>query len=81
VSHRILGRDRPLQLVDGRSRHTISVLVGPAVDLDTGGDEGNSMEALYGATARVMAAITAQLAQLRGEAAPLSAQGPQAAAP
>lgn len=69
-ANRILGRDRRLHLLDGRSRHTISVLVGPAVDLDSGGDEGNSMEALHAATDRVMAAITAQLVELRGEPAP-----------
>jgi hypothetical protein len=78
VSHRILGRDRPLHLVDGRSRHTISVLVGPAVDLDTGGDEGNSMEVLYGATARVTPATTTQVAELRGKPVPaaLPAEAP-----
>jgi hypothetical protein len=42
------------------------------VDLDTGNDEGDSMEALYEATERVMAAITSQLEQLRGETAPIS---------
>ncbi len=69
-AHRILGRDRRPRLLLGRSRHTISVLVGPPVDLGIGGDEGNSMEALRGATSRVMAAITTQLAQLRGEQPP-----------
>ena len=68
--HRILGRDRRLRLWVNRSRHTICLLVGPAVDLDTGADEGHSMQQLYLATDRVMAAITGQLEQLRGEDAP-----------
>ena len=69
-AHRILGRGRHLHLLSGRSRHTISVLVGPAVDLDTGADEGDPMDVLTAATGRVMAAITGQLAELRGEPAP-----------
>jgi 1-acyl-sn-glycerol-3-phosphate acyltransferase len=68
-AHRILGRDHRPRLLAGRSRHTISLLVGPAVDLDLGA-EGNSMQALSAASARVMAAITGQLEELRGEQAP-----------
>lgn len=71
-AHRILGRARRLRLLQGVSRHRISILVGPAVDLDTGNDEGDSMEALYEATDRVMAAITTQLEELRGQAAPVA---------
>jgi hypothetical protein len=78
---RILGRGRHLHLLRGRSRHTISFLVGPAVDLDTGGDEGNSMEALYGAAARVVAAIATQPAVPPGEATPRLSQTSRAGAP
>jgi hypothetical protein len=53
------------------------------VDLDTGGDEGSSMKALYGATGRVTAILTAQAAQAAqaaqqcGEPAPvLPAEAP-----
>jgi hypothetical protein len=48
------------------------------VDLDTGGDEGNSMEVLYGATARVTPATTTQVAELRGKPVPgaLPAEAP-----
>lgn len=68
--HRILGRDRRPRLLDRRSRHTISILVGPAVDLGIGDNEGVSMQALHEATGRVMGAVTAQLETLRGEPAP-----------
>jgi hypothetical protein len=51
------------------------------VDLDTGGDEGNSMEALYGAAARVVAATATQPAEPPGEAGPRLSQTSRAAAP
>lgn len=66
-AQRILGRDRRPRLLP---RRTISILVGPPVDLGVGGEEGNSMEALHAATRQVMAALTRQLAELRGEPAP-----------
>jgi 1-acyl-sn-glycerol-3-phosphate acyltransferase len=66
-AHRILGRDRRPRLLP---RRTISLLVGPPVDLGAEGEEGISMDALQAATRRVMTAITGQLAQLRGEPAP-----------
>jgi 1-acyl-sn-glycerol-3-phosphate acyltransferase len=66
-AQRILGRDRRPRLLP---RRTISILVGPPVDLGVGGEEGNSMEALHAATRQVMAALTSQLAELRGEPAP-----------
>jgi hypothetical protein len=46
------------------------VLVGPPVDLSDLYDQPQSAEVLREATARIMAAITAQLEQLRGERAP-----------
>lgn len=51
-------------------RKTFRVLAGPPVDLS--GYEGQPLHAdvLRGATADIMAAITAQLAELRGEKAP-----------
>jgi 1-acyl-sn-glycerol-3-phosphate acyltransferase len=70
-AQRILGRDRRPRLLP---RRTISILVGPPLDLGAVGQEGNSMDALHGATQRVMAAITGQLAQLRGESAPEQAE-------
>jgi 1-acyl-sn-glycerol-3-phosphate acyltransferase len=69
----ILGRDRRPRLLP---RRTISLLVGPPLELGTGGGEGKSMEALQEATARVMTAITAQLAELRGEPAPHQSRRP-----
>ncbi len=72
-AHRILGRARRLRLVQGWSRHRISILVGPAVDLAT--DEGDSMQSLRDATDRVMSAITHQLEQVRGEACPTRPKG------
>lgn len=51
-------------------RKTIHVLAGPPVDLSDLYDRPQDAEVLREATARIMAAITTQLEQLRGEQAP-----------
>jgi 1-acyl-sn-glycerol-3-phosphate acyltransferase len=51
-------------------RRTMHVLAGPPVDLSDLYDRPQNAEVLREATARIMAAITAQLEQLRGEKAP-----------
>jgi len=57
-------------------RKTFSVMVGPPVDLSKYQGRPPSPSVLREATADIMAAITAQLAELRGEKAPQSPYDP-----
>jgi 1-acyl-sn-glycerol-3-phosphate acyltransferase len=51
-------------------RHTMTLVAGPPVDLSPWRGKDLTVEVLRDATAAVMAAITAQLEQIRGEQAP-----------
>jgi len=73
-AQRFFGQDKKVHL----RRTTIDMSVGPAIDLsDVAGSEP-TVEVLRVATDRVMAAIRAQLADIRGEAAPEVAYDPRA---
>jgi 1-acyl-sn-glycerol-3-phosphate acyltransferase len=73
-AQRFFGQDKKVHL----RRTTIDMSVGPAIDLaDVAGSEP-TVEVLRVATDRVMAAIRAQLADIRGEAAPEPAYDPRA---
>ncbi len=61
---------RKLRFPRLRPKRTIAVLSGPPVDLSDLYDRSNDPEVLRVATDRIMAAVTASVAQLRGEAAP-----------
>jgi 1-acyl-sn-glycerol-3-phosphate acyltransferase len=75
-AQRIYGQDKKLHL----RRTEIRILVGPPVDLSDFEPGDMTVETLRAATDRVMAAIRAQVAELRGEEAPAAVYDPRAAA-
>lgn len=67
-AHTVLPRYGKVPHLFGRKH--VTVVAGPAVDLSDLMDSPNDPAALREATRRVMAAITAQLAEIRGETPP-----------
>lgn len=74
-AQRIYGQDKKLRL----RRTDIAMLVGPPVDLSEFAGRDLTVETLRTATDRVMAAIRAQVAELRGEPAPVEVFDPRTA--
>jgi 1-acyl-sn-glycerol-3-phosphate acyltransferase len=58
-------------------RHRIRIMAGPPVDLSEYANRELTATVLYEATEKIMAAITAMLADIRGEAAPLERYDPR----
>lgn len=58
-------------------RHRIRIMAGPPVDLSEYANQELTATVLYEATEKIMAAITAMLADIRGEAAPLERYNPR----
>jgi 1-acyl-sn-glycerol-3-phosphate acyltransferase len=58
-------------------RHRIRIMAGPPVDLSEYANQELTATVLYEATEKIMAAITAMLADIRGEAAPLERYDPR----
>jgi 1-acyl-sn-glycerol-3-phosphate acyltransferase len=75
-AQRMLGQDKKLHL----RRTSIDMLVGPPIDLSDVAGSDPTVDALRDITDRVMAAIRAQLADIRGEPAPIDVYDPRAAA-
>ncbi|MFL6138050.1 MAG: lysophospholipid acyltransferase family protein [Frankiaceae bacterium] len=76
-AQRMLGQDKKLHL----RRTDVRMLVGPPVDLSDLRPDDLTVETLRTATDRVMAALRAQIAELRGELAPAAVFDPRATGP